>query len=290
MAVELVVFKTEDNGVTSEQVNQLKLSLDREKALINGEGFQMARLNVVTDDKTGITLGEGMRVIPFLGNDKITNPSFNKILAHNGLDDMLGEKSKTIVLEGNIIARNLITTFICDGIPDKGTIGETKYVFSKEERDNIMDNNLSCTDQALLWWKEDTTSVFAPQYMGFVQGDTKDMYDLFMENSVEIQEKYNTFQEWWEDTFTGFTIPTPLGLVGGYAINNEQLNNKTNKLYEDVVRPTFPDNWRGIGGDESAKYIEIGHEYRDITKQTSLLILEGEEDPFTDRYLHLWIL
>jgi len=290
MAVELVVFKTEDNGVTSEQVNQLKLSLDREKALINGEGFQMSRLNVVTDDKTGITLGEGMRVIPFLGNNKITNPSFNKILAHNGLDDMLGEGAKTIVLEGNIIARNLITTFLMDGIPDKGTIGETKYVFSKEERDNIMDNNLSVTDQALLWWKEDTTSVFAPQYMGFVQGDTQYMYDLFMENSVEIQEDYNTFQEWWEDTFTGFTIPTVLGLVGGYAINNEQLNNKSNKLYEEVVRPTFPDNWRGIGGDESAKYIEIGHEYRDITKQTSLLILEGEEDPFTDRYLHLWIL
>jgi hypothetical protein len=289
MAIELVVFKTKDNGVTSDQVNRLKLSLDRERAVYS-DGFQLTRLNVVTDDKTGIDMSAGVRVIPFLGEDKITNPSFLKILAHGGLDDMIHDGTKTMVIDANLVIRNLATSFIMDGLPDKGKIDETNYPFSKEERDNIIDNNLSCTEQTLTWWKEDDTSVFAPQYMGFVQGVTKDMYDLFMKDSVAIQEKYNTLQEWWEDTFTGFTIPVKLGLIGTYPINDEITINKYNKRYEEVVRPTFPEMWRGIGGDESARYIEIDHEYRDITKQTSLLFLEGEDDPFTDRYLQLWIL
>lgn len=289
MAIELVVIKTEDNGITSDMVNRLELSLSRERSLIN-DGFRMARLNILTDDKTGIKKTENIRFLPYEGNDKITNPDFLRILPHGGLDETISEMTKTIVLDGNIIARNLITSFLMDGIPDKGTCNEGNFPFTNEQRDDIRDNNLTCVDQGHNWWKSDSPTVFTSAYMGFNQTETKYMYDLFMENSVAIQEKYNTFQEWWEDTFDGFTTHPKVGLIGGYAINEEDVNLTYNKRYEEVVRPTFPENWRGIGGDESAKYIHLDHEYRTITKQTSILILEGEDDPSTDRYLELWIL
>ena len=59
MAIELVVIKTEDNGITSDMVNRLELSLSRERSLIN-DGFRMARLNILTDDKTGIKKTENI--------------------------------------------------------------------------------------------------------------------------------------------------------------------------------------------------------------------------------------
>jgi len=289
MAIELVVIKTEDNGVTSEQINRLKLSLDRERTLIH-DGFQMARLNVVTDNKDGIITGDGLKITYSDFNDKVTNPDFLQILPHGGLDDLIGERTKTLVLNGSIIGRNLITSFIMDGIPEKGTTHETKHTFDKDTRALIEDNDLSLVEQTENWWIENSVTHYSPVYMGFIQGDTQYMYDAFMNDSVAIQEKYATFQEWWEDTFDGYTIPVELGLIGGYKIGDEQTNRKYNTRYEEKVRPTFPDNWRGLGGDEKAKYIEFDHEYRDITKQTSLLVLEGDEDPFTDRYLQLWIL
>jgi hypothetical protein len=86
------------------------------------------------------------------------------------------------------------------------------------------------------------------------------------------------------------------GTFGGYYVDDRAKNKEVNDLYEDIVRPEFtadPSLWRGMGGEPEAKFIEFTHEYRDITKQCSFLVLErGEDnkDPFTDRYLHLWVL
>ncbi len=166
MAIELVVIKTEDNGITSDMVNRLELSLSRERSLMN-DGFRMARLNILTDDKTGIKKTENIRFIPYEGNDKITNPDFLNILPHGGLDDTIHEMTKTIVLDGNCIGRNLVTSFLMDGIPDKGTTNEGNFPFTNEQREDIRLNNLTCVDQGHNWWKTDSPTVFSSAYMGF---------------------------------------------------------------------------------------------------------------------------
>ena len=290
MAIELVCIKTKDNGVTTEDINRFKLSLDRVRVL-RDVGFQNCRLNVLTDDKTG--LDEDIRVIPYLGNDKITNPKFIPLELHN-YDDFFGAGTKTMYFDANIIARDLAGGFCFDGIPDRGTTHETTFKFTAEEIANIQDNNLPFIHLTEKWW--DTEHTYSDCYFGFVAGDTRDVYRKFMTDPEGYQEKYDNFADFYENEFEGFVLPVTKGTFGGYYVGDVTKNKAVNDLYEEVVRPDFESNtsnWRGMGGEPEAKFIEFNHEYRDITKQCSFLVLErGEDniDPFTDRYLHLWVL
>ena len=290
MAIELVVIKTKDNGVTTEDVNRFKLSLDRRRVL-RDVGFQNCRLNVLTDDKTG--LDDDIRVIPFLGNDKITNPKFLPLELHN-YDDFFGAGTKTMYFDANVVARDLAGGFCFDGIPDRGTTHETTHKFTTEEITHIQDNNLAFMQLAHKWW--DAEVKYSTAYMGFVAGDTRDVYRKFMEDPEGYQEKYADFADFIDNEFDGYILPVIEGTFGGYYVGDVTKNKAVNDLYEEVVRPVFesdPSKWRGMGGEPEAKFIEFNHEYRDITKQCSFVVLErGEEnlDPFTDRFLHLWVL
>lgn len=293
MAIELVCVKTKDNGVTSEDINRFKLSLDRMR-VTRSDGFQFCRLNVLTDDKTG--LDEGIRVVPYLGNEEITNPNFHAIELHN-YDDYFGTGTKTMYFDANCIARDLTQGFCFDGIPDRGTTHETNVKFSREDRDRIEDENLAFLHLAPNWWAvEENAPKYSDAYFGFVAGDTRDLYRKFMSDPAGYQTMYNTLGEFYENEFEGYILPTPLGAVGGYYVNDETKNRAVNAHFEEKIRPLYEEDsnlWRGMGGEPEAKYIEFDHEYRDITKQTSILYLDrGEDniDPFADRYLHLWVL
>ena len=117
-----------------------------------------------------------------------------------------------------------------------------------------------------------------------------------MQDPEGYQDKYNTLGEFYANEFEGFILDVELGSVGGYYVNDAFKNEQVIQHYEDKIRPLYEQNpnlWRGMGGEPEAKYIEWNHEYRDITKQCSLLYLDrGEDrtDPFEDRYLHLWVL
>ena len=50
---EVITIKTDGLGVTSDDVNRLKLSLDRQRSLYN-DGMTIARLSCYTDDPTGL--------------------------------------------------------------------------------------------------------------------------------------------------------------------------------------------------------------------------------------------
>ena len=64
-----------------------------------------------------------------------------------------------------------------------------------------------------------------------------------------------------------------------------------NQKWETNVRPSFESGeWRGLGGDQQARFIEFEHEYRDISQQCSFVHLKGDACPTTDRYLQLWVL
>ena len=73
---ELITVKTEGLGVTSEDVNRLKLSLDRQRTLDN-DGMTVARLSCYTDDATG--LDAGIRVIPLMKDPEIIHDEWYPI-------------------------------------------------------------------------------------------------------------------------------------------------------------------------------------------------------------------
>lgn len=295
MAIELVVVKTKDNGVTTEDVNRFKLSLERMRVL-RDLGMQLCRLNIITDDKEGIDTDEFTRIIPYLGNEKITNPKFHELEVHN-YDDFFGGGTKVMYFDTNFVARDLISAFCFDGIPDRGTTHESSHQFTAEEITNITENNLPFLQLGNNWTAlEDNAPKYFAGFTGFVAGDTRDLYRKFMQDPEGYQEKYSTPVEFYEHEFDGFILPVIDGTIGEYHVGDVAKNKKINDKYEDIVRPQFESNpnlWRGMGGEPEAKFIEFNHEYRDITKQCSLLYLnrgEDNKDPFTDRYLHLWVL
>jgi len=290
--IELVCVKTKDNGVTAEDVNRFNLSLARMKVTsVDLADFQACRLNVLTDDKTG--LDKDIRVIPFLGNEDITNPSFLPIELHN-YDDMLGHGTKTMYFDANFIARDLTLSFAFDGIPDRGTTQHTTAYISPEDKKRIEDENLATIELATEWWTGEEGSTYTSAYFGFVAGDTRSLYRKFMEDPAGYQEKYKTLADFYEGEWEGFILEQKTGRIGAYYVDNKEQNDIVNDLFEKNIRPTFETGgWKGEGGDMGQKFIEWNHEYQTITKQTSLLLLErGEDnkDPFTDRYLHLWVL
>ena len=72
--------------------------------------------------------------------------------------------------------------------------------------------------------------------------------------------KYKTFAHFIEGEYDEFMLPFQPAVVGKYFANNKEKNLALNEAYEKNVRPSFPEQWRGTGGDEEAEYIsyELG--------------------------------
>jgi len=287
---EVITIKTDGLGVTAEDVNRLKLSLDRQRSLSN-DGMTIARLSVFTDDATGIDAG--IRIIPLMKDAEIIHDEWYKLLLWDGDMKGLSDHTKCTILDAQIVASDMCTSVIYEGLPSAGTTTECNFSFTDEETKWITENNTSFLYQERNWMEEGTTTHF-PHFTGFVQGDCKYLIEDFLADKAGVQAKYgNNVQQYIEDKIAehnGMIINTGHGMVGTYKINDELGNMALNQLWETNVRPSFPDEWRGLGGDMQAKFIEFEHEYRTITKQTSFLYLDGDDDPQTDRYLQLWVL
>jgi hypothetical protein len=260
---EVITIKTDGLGVTSEDVNRLKLSLDRQRSLSN-DGMSIARLSCYTDDPTG-------------------------------LDEGLREESKCTYVNARVVARNMCTSIIYEGLPNKGTTDECNFTFTTEETASIKENDTSFLYQERNWMEDGDTQYF-PHFCGFVQGDGKYIVDNFLADMAGVQEKYGSnVQQYIEDQIAenkGMVLNTMHGMIGQYHIGDEFANLELNKLYEENVRPSFDNEgeWRGLGGDQQAKFIHFEHEYRTISQQCSFVHLKGDADPKSDRYLELWVL
>jgi hypothetical protein len=290
---EVVTIKTDGLGVTSEDVNRLKLSLDRQRSLTN-DGMSIARLSCYTDDPTG--LDEGIRVIPLMKDPEIIHDEWYQVLLWDGDMKGLREESKCTYVNARVVARQMCTSVIYEGLPSKGTTDECNFTFTDEETAAIKENNTSFFFQERNWMEDGDTQYF-PHFCGWVQGDGKYIIDNFLADKAGIQEKYGTnVQQYIEDQIAenkGMVLNTNHGIVGQYIIGDEFANLEMNQKWETNVRPSFENEgeWRGLGGDQQAQFITFEHEYRDISQQCSFLHLKGEgKDPKSDRYLQLWVL
>jgi len=287
---EVITVKTEGLGITSEDVNRLKLSLDRQRTLDN-DGMSVARLSCYTDDATG--LDEGIRVIPLMKDADIIHDEWYKVLLWDGDMKGLREESKCTIVDARVVARNMCTSVVYEGLPHKGTTDECNFTFTTEETESIKANDTSFFYQERNWMEDGDTQYF-PHFIGFVQGNGKYIVDNFVADKAGIQAKYGTnVQQYIEDQIAenhGMILNTMHGMIGQYHINDEFANLEINQKWETNVRPSYPEDWRGQGGDMDAKFISYDHEYRTITQQCSFVHLKGTDNPVSDRYLQLWVL
>ncbi len=300
MPMEMVVVKTKDNGVTSDDVKQFFRRTSKQRILRkNEDGIPLYRFSVYTDDPEGLEEREEVRVIPFFKreSDLITDPAYRKLdimtYAHS-----FGEGTKTCIVDPRLVFKDFSLMELASGVPDAGTTNETFYKFTPEETEEIAENKTNFIQQATNWWDtSDESSKYHHSLLMFVQGHWDWIYDEFRKDSENIQTTYpgeEGFQKWLEtfiDTPKVRDLPLPNGVLCQYTPHDAVGNTLMNDKFEELVRATWTE-WRGIGGDEESLLFEFDHEYRDVSKHCSFLYLNQPHghDAREDEWLDLWVL
>jgi len=289
---------TDDPKVTPQDVRRLKLSLDRNRAL-ESDGYLIAKFWIVTDypqeefDALGLKQEGPVKFIRFMresDDDVLKHPSFyQRYLFRN---NYFGENDKTMFIDANVVCRELVQSILYSTLPDRGNAEETNLTLTQEETDRINNDNASTIGFVSDWGETEGTE-FLPYFYQFNYGQYPNLVNLMF--NEETVAKYNTFIEFLAGEHDGVNLALDPAILGKYYVGGDSnpMNQQLIDNYEKNVRPFFPDRWRGIGDEPVARYIHFDHEYRTITKQTSFLYIDrGDEnvDPFTDRYLELWVL
>ena len=295
MPMEMVVVKTKDNDLTSEQFKTFLTGVQRQRIIEpNSDGIPLYRLNVYTDDPTGIPDREDVRIIPFFAkeSDKITDSAYRKLDMFD--TDLFGEGTKTCLVDPNIHFVDFAMAELAKGIPDQGTTTETHFHFSAEEEASVKENNTLFITQGEDWWNESNTNTYSHTLTCFVQGGWDFLREEFLKDPVSIQTEYpgeEGFQRWLETFYDDkkvMPLPFPKGVLSSYKTHDHPRNLALNDLFETEVRPSWTE-WRGMGGEEEGRLFDFGHEYRTLSKHVSFLYIDGNT-PHEDEWLDLWVI
>ena len=289
------VCMKDDPSVDLSDIQRLKLHLDKQRLILH-EGMQICRFVVITDytkeefeeydiwddDPNDVS---PMRILTAQGGD-VPHPSFHqREVWRNAL---FSNGDKTMFIDANVIPKGLMHSIMFSSIPETGDPEHTTYDLSPEDEQKIKDNNWS-TLNICLDWTETEDTLFLPYFYQHNYNEHADLVAKMFDNTVI--SKYKTFAHFLEGEYDEFLLPMSPGIVGKYYVSDAEKNNNLNDMWEKNVRQTFPAQWRGLGGDEDAQYIHWEHDYRDMSKQTSLLFIDkNDKDMNLDYYLRLWIL
>lgn len=281
-----------EGGLSVQDTNDFIDAMSRQRMWISHDGVKLHDLYVVTDEDSEQFYTEYV-------NDFIPTGDWNGewcILegfkyAYENVDD----EHKAVFWTGNTRPYNIISQLSLQNIPERGSCALMRHPWSEERQQEVEDKMLFPVEQFDNWWSDDTE--YSPYYFGIAASSASFFYKKFSADSDRIQSEYNNFQEWLEVELEEFIahIPFPSGTNAVIHINDKSANKNLNLKWDENVRPSFTDGsnpfgWRGMGGDAEAKYISYGHEYRDLSKQCSIVTFIGEDDPRSDEWIRLWIL
>lgn len=279
----------DDPTTTPEDVIKLKLSMDANRLLVH-EGMQISVLNVFTDyeksdflevqprwasEETDPNVPSSMRLTTIESTD---NPSH--AIKHLFRNDRFGEHDKIMYMHPRVKWRNLGHSIIFSTLPDKGNPNHSSYTINEEDRKSIIENNWATLNLAVDWTESEDTQ-FMPQFFQFNYAEHTDLTDKMFDGTLD---KYDSFMHFVEGEYTEFVLPMMPATLGKYYSCNHDKNKELNEMYEKNVRPLFPEHWRGTGGDEEAKFLSFNHDWRDMTKQCSLLFFDETDGPISDDY------
>lgn len=293
--MHIVTFCTTDDETRNpEDVRRLKLQLDRERAFMADTFW---RFTIITDyDKTEFKelMGPHETNIRYISiekedeNDVFHDPSFYLTYAFENYH--FNDEDKVVYLDANLLIKNQFIGLIYQGLPDRGDVTHCNLPFiTQEQKDNISNNNLPAFYQCEDWTGVHNTK-FSPHFLMFHYGQCKELVEKL--NDDTLVQSYSTMQEFIEGEFNGEIVRTASGVVGEYYVNDEDENDTLIGKYEKVVKPTFPTEFVGHGGEEDERYLSRDHEYRDMCRQTCMvhLIKNPGQNPAENRYLELWLL
>ena len=286
-----------DPDRTPADVVRLKLHLDKQRLIIH-EGMQLCRFVVFSDydkqefiDAAGGWYEDENAVSPYMimpveGCDDLPHPSF--AIRHVFKNTRFGDKDKTMYIDCKVIPRGVSHSILFSSLPDRGEPEHTSYPIADEDAQSIRDNNWATLNFPVDWTGTEDTTIM-PHFFQHNYGEHDELVAKM--HDISVISKYKTFAHFIEGEYDEFMLPFQPAVVGKYFANNKEKNLALNWSYEKNVRPSFPEQWRGTGGDEEAEYISYDHDWRDITRQTSMLYVDETDGPMSDDYyLNLWVL
>ena len=284
----------DDPNVSLDDVRRLKLSLDRER-IFNADGMLSAKFFVITDyDRDEFNEGFGA-VSPKIisveleeGEQGYSHPSFYQRFAFD--NHFFSRDDKVLYLDANCIVRDLFQTVVYSGLPERGNAEHSQYELSAEDIDLIETENLE-TLFLQKDWTEKCETQFQPWFYAFNYGDQIRLQKAMREENVF--DGAETFMHWIEENYKGYVLQQPAGLTGPFVVGDQDENERLAGVYEKNVRPLLGTQWRGLGGEKDEQWCVYDHEYRDVTRQCSILYFDrGDEyiDPLSDRYVELWLI
>jgi len=286
-----------DPDRTPADVVRLKLHLDRQR-LIRHEGMDLCRFTVLTDyeeqdfldvkpsfatDSNCKSNMGHVKVPPLQENE---HPSF--AIRHVFFNTLFGQQDKTMFCDCKVIPRGVSHSILFSSLPDKGNPNHSSFTIEESDRKAMIENNWATLNFCVDWTGTEDTMLL-PYFFQHNYGEHTKLVEKMFDG--ESMTQYDTFMHFIEGEYDEFMLPFQPAVVGKYFANNNEKNEALNAKYEENCRPSFPDQWRGTGGDEEADYIHLEHDWRDITRQSSMLYIDETDGPMTDDYyLSLWIL
>lgn len=286
-----------DPDRTPADVIRLKIALDRQRLLVH-EGMILTRFCVLTDytpedfleeeayfkdDPHAVSSFTHVGVEPLKEGE---HPSF--ATRHVFKNTKFGPMDKTMFIDCKVIPRGVSHSILFSSLPDKGNPNHSSFTIGEEDRKEIITNNWATLNYCVDWTDTEPTALL-PYFFQHQYGDHEALVEKM--NDDEVTSKYETFQHFIEGEYDEYVLPFQPAIIGKYYATNKEKNLALNEAYEKNVRSQYPEQWRGTGGDEEAKYIEFEHDWRDVTKQTSMLYIDETDAPMhEDYYLRLWVL
>ena len=286
-----------DPDRTPADVIRLKIALDRQRLLVH-EGMILCRFCVLTDYEPEDFLNEEA----YFQDDPHAVSSFSHVAVeplkegehptfatrHVFHNTKFGEMDKTMFIDCKVIPRGVSHSILFSSLPEKGNPNHSSFTVSEEDRKAIIENNWASLNFCIDWTDTEDTQLL-PYFFQHNYSEHKELVAKMQK--PEVLGEYETFQHFIEGEYDEYMIPFQPAIIGKYYSRNHEKNLALNEAYEKNVRPQYPEQWRGTGGDEEAKYIEFEHDWRDITKQSSMLYIDETDAPMhQDYYLRLWVL
>jgi len=281
----VVVVKVGSDPIDTAKVNAIQIAFHRKRIphIVPHINF---KFYCFTDDPTGLDTEFGMEIIPLTRKDYITDPEFYKCEILNNTD---WDDDQVILLDINTTFQDLCQKAFVDRCPLKGQVSELPehIKFTAEEIFDIRENNLPFVVCGAKWW--DNNKPFSTAFINFNGGDLGHVRRIFEENPAKAQE--TDFETFFINTFKGKYVHLEAGSIGPYIVGSPADTDATfTPLWDEHVRPLFPEQWNGQGGDMDDKYIYAEHEWKTVNKQTKILQFTNNDNPFKDLFARTWLL
>ena len=253
--------------------------MDKQR-LIMHEGMQISRFTVFSDydkqdfvDASGSWADDPNNDSPARFEDvkplpEGVHPSFG--IRQVFKNSIFSEHDKTMYCHPRCVPMELTHSILFSSLPDKGNPNHTSYVLSDEDKKEIISNNWATLNLAFDWTNTEDTQ-FMPYFFQFVYDEHETLTDKMFND--EIISKYDTFMHFIEGEYDEFVLPMLPATVGKYYCGDKEMNDRLIEEYEES-RELIEANWRGTGGEPDSKYLYWDHDYRSMSKQTSIVYFD----------------